>query len=168
MCRSNCLRSLCHIAIYQETFFGEEEIKACSRLLADMEGCRNKVFSLQAMSHCHKLRYSVLDASFFNTIFASVNPNFCFLLYLNVKKVILLLNANNFYKLLVFLMKAILPLICWPFFLGVSHIHLACIYHIKAASVSIILHFPERQLYCQYVVEKILSIYLIMSLFWTF
>ena len=44
---------------------------------------------------------------FFNTIFASVNPNFCFLLYLNVKKVILLLNANNFYKLLLFLIKAI-------------------------------------------------------------
>ena len=39
---------------------------------------------------------------FFNTIFASVNPNFCFLLYLNVKKVILLLNASNFYKLLLF------------------------------------------------------------------
>ena len=36
-----------------------------SLILADMEGCRNKVFSSQAMSHCYKLRYRAFGASFF-------------------------------------------------------------------------------------------------------
>ena len=64
MCRSNFYRSLCHIAIYQETilFFGK---RMFSPILADMEGCCNKVFSSQAMSHCYKLRYHTFGASFF-------------------------------------------------------------------------------------------------------
>ena len=57
MCRSNFYRSPCHIAIYHETM--------SSLILADMEGCRNKVFSSQAMSHCYKLRYRAFGASFF-------------------------------------------------------------------------------------------------------
>ena len=38
--------------------------------LTDVEGCRNKVFSSQAMAHYHKLRYCASDYFFFY--------NFCF------------------------------------------------------------------------------------------
>ena len=34
-----------------------------------MEGCRNKVFSSQEMSHCHKLRYRAFGDSLLKPIF---------------------------------------------------------------------------------------------------
>ena len=43
-------------------FFGK---KRFSPILADMEGCRNKVFSSQAMSHYFKLRCRAFGVSFF-------------------------------------------------------------------------------------------------------
>ena len=50
-----------------------------------------------------------------------LNQIFCFYLYLNVKKVILL-DMNNLYKLQT-LIKATLPLIYWRVFLGDPHIY---------------------------------------------
>ena len=50
-----------------------------------------------------------------------LNQIFCFYLYLNVKKVILL-DMNNLYKLRT-LIKATLPLIYWRVFLGDPHIY---------------------------------------------
>ena len=110
--KSNCLRSLCHITIYQEAifFFRQEAIiifiqKDVLLYLADMEGCRNKVFSSQAMSHCYKLRQMP-------SVLLHLKQFFCFYLYLNIKKVILLLKTNNLYKLQTFfLIKATLSLI---------------------------------------------------------
>ena len=116
-----------------------------------MVGCRNKVFSSQAMSHCHKLRYRAGGVS-------SLKP--ILFLYLNIKKVILLLNTNNLYKpQTFFLIRAILPLICCGVFLGDSHIHLT----------SIILRPIQFQIFYiflkgSYTVHMLLK----MPLFWTF
>ena len=116
-----------------------------------MEGCRNKVFSSQAMSHCHKLRYRAVGVS-------SLKP--ILFLYLNIKKVILLLITNNLYKpQTFFLIRAILPLICCGVFLGDSHIHLT----------SIILRPIQFQIFYiflkgSYTVHMLLK----MPLFWTF
>ena len=89
-----------------------------------------------------------------------LNQIFCFYLYLNIKKVILLLNMNNLYKLQIsFFTKAILPLICWRVFLGDPHIHMTSI-------TSRLLLF---QIFCiflrgSYTVNMLLKI----PLFWTF
>ena len=90
-----------------------------------MEGYGNKVFSSQAMSHCHKLRYRV---------FSALPPH-------------------------LFLIKAILPQICWLVFLGGPHIHLT----------SIISRLIQFQIF--YVFLKgsyTVNILLKMPLFWTF
>ena len=80
-----------YIAIYQETIyyhyyyyyyyyyiflFSKNDVLL---YLADMEGCRNKVFSLQEMSHCHKLRYRTFGVSL-------LKPNFLFLFISQYKK----------------------------------------------------------------------------------
>ena len=102
-------------------------------ILADMEGCRNNVFSSQAMSHCYKLWYRAFGASFSYNFWFSLSK-FLFWLYLNIKKVILLLNGNNFFSV-------ILPLIYQPVLLGDPRIRPTRIYHNKAASVWNILTF---------------------------
>ena len=90
-----------------------------------MKGCRNKVFSSQAMSHCHKLRYRV---------FSALPPH-------------------------LFLIKAILPQICWLVFLGGPHIHLTSI-------ISRLIQFQIFYIFLKgsYTVNMLLK----MSLFWTF
>ena len=50
-----------------------------------------------------------------------LNQFFCFYLYVSIKKVILLLNTSNLYKLqTLFLIKAVLPPICWRVFLAMN------------------------------------------------
>ena len=73
---------------------------------------RNKAFSSQAMSHYHKLRYCAFGAS-------SLKPIFLF--FFSIKKLILSLNTSNLYKLQTFfLIKAVLPPICWRVFLAMN------------------------------------------------
>ena len=84
----------------------------------------------------------------------------CFCLYLNIKKVTLLLNTNNLYKLqTIFLIKAILPLICWLVFLVDPHIHLTSV-------ISRLLLFQIFYIFLRssYTVNMLLR----MPLFWTF
>ena len=76
-------------------------------------------------SHC---KQCLIVTSFDIVPSAPLNQVFCFYWYLNIKKVVLLLNTNNLYKLqTLFLIKAILPLICWRVFLSDPHIHLTSI-----------------------------------------
>ena len=91
-----------------------------------MKGCRNKVFSSQAMSHCHKLQYRVFSAF--------PRPPF-------------------------FLIKAILPQICWLVILSGPHIHLTSI-------ISRLIQFQIFYIFLKgsYTVNMLLK----MSLFWTF
>ena len=106
-------------------------------------------------SHCKKC---LIVTSFDIVPSASLNLNqiFCFYLYLNIKKVVFLLTQKHkqFIQTTNFFFDqshiAINLLTCLPWWPS----HSPDIYHIKANSVSNVLHFPERQLYCQYVVEK--------------
>ena len=55
---------------------------------------------------------------------------------------ILLLNKDNLYKLQIFFNQSHIAINFWGVFLDDPHIHLtSTIYHIKATSVSNILHF---------------------------
>ena len=142
MCRNNCLRSLCRIAIL---FF----------LVKRMFSSIWLVWNVAATKFSH--RKQCLIATSFDIVPLAplyLNEIFCFYLYLNIKKLVLLLNTNNLYKLQTFFLNqshiAINLLTCLPWWLS----HSPDIYHIKASFVSYILHFPGRQLYCQYVVEN--------------
>ena len=94
----------------------------------------------------------VISVNIVSSASLHLNQIFYFHLYLYIKKVILLLNTNNLYKLQTF------------FFVNQSHIAINLLTglpwwpshspDIRANSVSNILHFLERQLYCQYVVEN--------------
>ena len=132
MRRSNCLRSLCHVAIYQETIC----YYCCYYyhfLVKRMFSSIWLIWKVSAIRFSHCKQYLILT-SFDIVPSASVHLNqiFCFYLYLNIKNVILLLNTNNLYKpQTFFLIRAILPLICWRAFLGDHHIHLTSeIHHI--------------------------------------
>ena len=86
-----------------------------------MKGCRNKVFSSQAMSHCHKLRYHVFSAS-------SVKPFFLFLFIPQYQKGDFITKHEEFIWTAFFNKTIpILPLICWHVFLSDLHIHLTSI-----------------------------------------
>ena len=95
-------KSMSHSSLPRDIFWGGGDKSMFSSIWLIW-----KVVTIR-FSHCKQCRivtsFDIVSwtSLFFNTIFASVNPNFCFLLYLNVKKVILLLNASNFYKLLLF------------------------------------------------------------------
>ena len=118
-----------------------------------MEGCCNKVFSSQAMSYCHKLRYHAFGVS-------SLKPNFLFLFISQYQKCDFitkdeqLIQTTNFF----FLIKAILPLICWRVFLGNPHIHLTSI-------ISRLIQFQTFYIFLKgsYTVNMLLK----MPLFWT-
>ena len=114
-----------------------------------MEGCRNKVFSSQAMSHCHKLRYRAFGVS-------SLKPFFLFSLFLFVSQYQKgdFVQTTNF-----FLIRAIFSLICWRVFLGDSHIHLTSIIS-RAIQFQIFYIFLKGS----YTVHMSLK----MPLFWTF
>ena len=89
-----------------------------------------------------------------------LNQFFCFYLYLNIKKVVFLLKTNNLYKpQTFFLIRAILPLICWRVFLGDPHIHLTFI-------ISRLIQFQMFYIFLKdsYTVNTLLK----MLLFWTF
>ena len=128
MCRSNCLQSL--------------------------------IWKVVAIRFFHR-KQCLIVTSFDIVPSASLHLNnfFCFYLYLSIKQVILLLNTNNLYKPQTFfsflfffnqLHIVINLLTCLTWWLS----HSPEIYHIKANSVSNILSFPERPLYCPYAVEN--------------
>ena len=124
MCRSNCIRSLCHIAIYQETIFF---IIFC--LVKRMFSSIWLIWKVVAIRFSHR-KQCLIVTNFDIVPSASLHLNQCsfFYLYLNIKKVILLLNTNNLYKpQAFFFFRAILLLIFWRVFLGDSHIHLTSI-----------------------------------------
>ena len=99
------------------------------------------------MSHYLKLRCRAFDIS-------SLKPNFLCLFISQYQKGDFIIKHEQFIQTtnLFFHQShiAINLLTCLPWWPSHSH----DIYHIKATSVSDILHFPERQLYCQYVVEN--------------
>ena len=114
-----------------------------------MEGYGNKVFSSQAMSHCHKLRYRAFGASPLKPFFVSL-----FLFISQYQKGDFITKHEQFIQItnhflnkshIAINLLACLP--CWP-----SHSPDICL--IKATSFSNILHFPEKQLYCQYAVKN--------------
>ena len=72
---------------------------------------------------------------------------FCLYLNINIKKVILYKPQTFFFNQSHIFINL---LTCLPWWLS----HSPDIYHIKGNSVSNILHFPERQLYCPYVVKN--------------
>ena len=114
-----------------------------------MEGCRNKVFSSQAMSHCHKLRYRAFGVS-------SLNHFFVFFVFvcISISKRWFCTNHKLFS-----LIRAIFSLICWRVFLGDSHIHLTSI-------ISRPIQFQIFYIFLKgsYTVHMSLK----MPLFWTF
>ena len=59
-------KSMSHSNLPRDFFFFFFGKKMFSPILVDMEGCCNKVFSSQAMSHCYKLRYLAFGASQFS------------------------------------------------------------------------------------------------------
>ena len=113
-----------------------------------MERCRNKVFSSQAMAHCHKLRYHTFSAS-------SLKPNFLFLFVSLYQKVDFITKHEQFIQTTNFSFNqthiAINLMTCLSWLTS----HSPGIYHIKANLVSNILHFYERQLFCQHIVENV-------------
>ena len=118
-----------------------------------MEGCRNNVFSSQAMSHCYKLRYRAFGAS-------SLQPKFLFLFISQYQKVDFVSRLEQFIQITnSFLMKTILPLKCWRAFLGDPHIHLTSI-------ISRLIQFQIFYIFLKgsYTVNILLK----MPLFWTF
>ena len=108
-------------------------------------------------------RNQCLIASSFDVVLSTplhLNQIFCVYLYLSIKKVILLLNMNNLYKLQIpFFTKAILPLICSHVFLGDPHIH-------PTSFTSRLLLFQIFYIFLRgsYTVNMFLKI----PLFWTF
>ena len=72
-----------------------------------MEGYRNKVFSSQAMPHCHKLQYRAFGAS-------SLEPNFLFLFTSQYQKGDFITKHEQFMPTTNFflLIKAIVLLVC--------------------------------------------------------
>ena len=101
-----------------------------------MEGFRNKVFSSQAMSNSHKLRYRAFNA-------ASLKPNFLFLFISQHQKGDFITKHEQFIQTTIFFNQshiAINLLTCLPW----RPSHSPDIYHIKTNSVSNILHFPDR------------------------
>ena len=120
-----------------------------------MEGCRNKVFSSQAMSHCHKLRYRAFGVS-------SLKPFFLFSLFLFVsqyQKGDFVTKHEQFIQTTNFFFNQSHIFICWRVFLGDSHIHLTSIIS-RAIQFQIFYIFLKGS----YTVHMSLK----MPLFWTF
>ena len=134
MCRSNFYRSLCHSNLPRESlFFFVKRMFSSIWLMWKVVAIR--------FSHCKQCLIAT-SLDIMPSAPLHLNQIFCFYLYLNIKKLILLLKTNNLYKLQTFFHPshiAINLLTCFPWWPS----HSPDIYHIKANSVSNIEHFPE-------------------------
>ena len=99
MCRSNCSRSLCHIAIYQVTIY-YYYYYYYYYLVKRMFSSIWLIWKVVAIRLSHrKQRLIVTSFEIVSSALLHLNQIFCFYLYLIIKKVTLLPNSNNFYKL---------------------------------------------------------------------
>ena len=148
MCRSNCIRSLCHIAIYQETIFF---IIFC--LVKRMFSSIWLIWKVVAIRFFHR-KQCLIVTSFDIVPSASLHLNHFFFFVSQYQKGDFVTKHEQFIQTTHFFFNqshyAINLLRCLPWWLS----HSPDIYHIKANSVSNILHFPERQLHCPYAVEN--------------
>ena len=129
-----------------------------SLILADTEGCCNKVFSSQAMSHWYKLRYHAFGASFFLRFSLHLIQIFVFIIPQSWKGDFIAKHEQCIQPFFSFVFLK-------PYINLSSLVTLTFAWHASIISrlllFQIFWHFPKRQLSCQYVFENVF-------VFWTF